>query len=40
MAKDAGGETLQKGLKIQRQVATKRCFETDKKGEKIGGYIG
>ena len=34
MTKRAVGETLQKGQqKNDRQVATKRCQETDKKGQ-------
>ena len=38
MTKGAVGETLWKGQKNERQVATKRCQETDKKkGRKIGG---
>ena len=38
MTKGAGGETLQKGQIKQRQAATKRCQETDKKDGKISGY--
>ena len=38
MTKEAGGENYKKGEENKRQLARKRCLETDKKGKKISGY--
>ena len=40
MTKGTGGETLKKGQRIEKSRKEKMPKKTDKKGGKIGGYVG